>query len=258
MKKLILLTGSAICLVLTLSAQYTGDRDKYGDRSQAPQWQDRDRDYDNSYEEENGCKKSTGKNGRYKDYRTNSRYSNAPARVRDAFYRDFPRAGNVKWERDRGVWTAYFYQGRYSGIQSASYFSNGDRVGRNGNGGYVNSGYNNSLPLQVQRAFERDYPSASSVSWDRDSRIWTATFRSGLFGGTKTASYFENGERADNGTYPGNQSIPYRVQQSFERDYPNASSVSWAIAKGYYTATFRTGLLGTIRSATYDGNGNRV
>lgn len=63
----------------------------------------------------------------------NQKYSkNAPRKVRDAFYRDYPNARNVRWTKDRGVWTAYFDGGGwFGGSNSVSYAANGQRVSGN-------------------------------------------------------------------------------------------------------------------------------
>ncbi len=63
----------------------------------------------------------------------NGKYTNnAPRKVRDAFYRDYPNAGNVSWTKDRGVWTARFNGGGiFGGGNSVSYKANGQRVGSN-------------------------------------------------------------------------------------------------------------------------------
>ena len=60
----------------------------------------------------------------------NGKYSkNTPAKVRDAFYRDYPNAGNVSWTKSQGVWTAHFGSGLLN--RSVSYRANGQRVGSN-------------------------------------------------------------------------------------------------------------------------------
>lgn len=77
---------------------------------------------------------------RYDDDRYDNRYDrnvsynnyngNAPRRVRDAFYRDYPNAQNVRWTKNRGVWTASFKNGGlFGGSNSVSYAANGRRVG---------------------------------------------------------------------------------------------------------------------------------
>lgn len=56
--------------------------------------------------------------------------NNAPRKVRDAFYRDYPNASNVSWTKDRGVWTAHFNGGGiFGGGNSVSYKANGQRMG---------------------------------------------------------------------------------------------------------------------------------
>lgn len=50
---------------------------------------------------------------------------NQPAKVRDAFQRDYPNATNVSWSKYRGDWTATFGNGPF--MSTAVYHANGDR-----------------------------------------------------------------------------------------------------------------------------------
>lgn len=50
---------------------------------------------------------------------------NQPAKVREAFARDYPGAQNVTWSKYRGDWTATFRNGIYT--STAVYHANGDR-----------------------------------------------------------------------------------------------------------------------------------
>jgi hypothetical protein len=50
---------------------------------------------------------------------------NQPAKVRAAFQRDYPTAGNVTWYKYRGDWTASFRNGPF--ISTVLYHANGDR-----------------------------------------------------------------------------------------------------------------------------------
>ena len=50
---------------------------------------------------------------------------NQPAKVRAAFQRDYPNAGNVSWSKYRGDWTAGFGNGLYR--STALYHANGER-----------------------------------------------------------------------------------------------------------------------------------
>ncbi|MEO7445247.1 MAG: hypothetical protein ABIT96_09635 [Ferruginibacter sp.] len=57
---------------------------------------------------------------------TQGKYSkNTPAKVGDAFYRDYPNASNVSWSKDRGDWTATFGNGVWR--STAVYHANGQR-----------------------------------------------------------------------------------------------------------------------------------
>ncbi len=48
---------------------------------------------------------------------------------------------------------------------------------------------------------------------------------------------------------------PANVQSSFQKDYPNAGSVSWSKYRGDWTATFRNGAW--MSTAVYHANGDR-
>ncbi|HEX7847494.1 MAG TPA: hypothetical protein VF476_16955 [Chitinophagaceae bacterium] len=48
---------------------------------------------------------------------------------------------------------------------------------------------------------------------------------------------------------------PAKVRAAFQRDYPNATSVSWSKYRGDWTATFRNGPF--ISTAIYHANGDR-
>ena len=90
---------------------------------------------------------------RYEDNRYASRNNNVPRNVRDAFYRDYPNAKDVRWTKSRGVWTATFRNGIFNSSRSVSYAANGSRVSGN-NDVYVrkddrnkrNSNTRNTLP----------------------------------------------------------------------------------------------------------------
>lgn len=51
---------------------------------------------------------------------------NQPAKVRQAFMRDYPNATNVVWSKYRGDWTATFGSGLF-GSRTAVYHANGER-----------------------------------------------------------------------------------------------------------------------------------
>lgn len=51
---------------------------------------------------------------------------------------------------------------------------------------------------------------------------------------------------------------PAKVRAAFQRDYPNATNVSWTKNQGSWTATFNNGRIFNSRtSATYHSNGER-
>ena len=49
---------------------------------------------------------------------------------------------------------------------------------------------------------------------------------------------------------------PAKVRAAFQRDYPNATNVSWSKYRGDWTATFRRGMFGWS-TAVYHANGER-
>lgn len=84
----------------------------------------------------NKCGNGNNKHSKKYDRRDDDRYdrndtysNNAPRKVRDAFYRDYPNASAVNWTKDRGVWTANFKRGIFNSNTSVSYRANGERVG---------------------------------------------------------------------------------------------------------------------------------
>lgn len=80
--------------------------------------------------------KGRHKNRKDKKHDNNSgeKYAkNAPAKVREAFNRDFPNATNVSWTKRRNIWTANF-SGSIFGTNKASYTANGTRINNNSTG----------------------------------------------------------------------------------------------------------------------------
>ena len=73
---------------------------------------------------------------------------------------------------------------------------------------------------------------------------------------------YERNDRNDrNGSYDNKYSTntPRKVRDAFERDYPNASNVSWTKDRGVWTASFKKGgLFGGTNSVSYQANGQRV
>lgn len=60
-----------------------------------------------------------------------------------------------------------------------------------------------------------------------------------------------------NGKYAKN--APRKVRDALNRDYPNATNISWTKNRSIWTANFRnSGLFGGIRTASYKANGQRV
>jgi hypothetical protein len=86
--------------------------------------------------------------------------------------------------------------------------------------------------------------------------------------GTHDNDDHQNGKhkshKSGDGTYNSNhdnsgkysKNLPSKVRSSFNRDYPNATNVSWTKNEGYWTATFPNGIYRT--SVTYSANGQRT
>lgn len=86
--------------------------------------------HDDDDDDGNDDHQGRGKHHKEKHDNDNSegKYSkNAPAKVREAFNRDFPNASNVSWTKSRNIWTARF-NGSVFGTNRASYTANGTRV----------------------------------------------------------------------------------------------------------------------------------
>jgi hypothetical protein len=109
--------------------KYKKDKKNHDDRN--GEWRNDDdrREDDSRYDN----RRNDGSwNDQNNNQRNNQNAGNAPRKVRDAFYRDYPNASNVRWTKDRGVWTANFRSaGLFSGNRSVSYRANGERVGNN-------------------------------------------------------------------------------------------------------------------------------
>lgn len=75
----------------------------------------------------------------------------------------------------------------------------------------------------------------------------------GIFGRRNdNDDYKKNGQ----GKYAKNQ--PAKVRAAFQRDYPNATNVSWTKSQGDWTATFNNGgLFNSRTTAIYHSNGER-
>lgn len=124
MKKLLLLLMIAsVAISADATAQGRGQGKAKHHKKQKDHKRDRDDGYrynDNRYDNRYDNDRNTS-NGKYS--------KNAPRKVRDAFYRDYPNAGEVSWTKDRGIWTANFRGGGiFGGNNSVSYRANGERV----------------------------------------------------------------------------------------------------------------------------------
>ncbi|RYY69281.1 MAG: hypothetical protein EOO13_09980 [Chitinophagaceae bacterium] len=129
MKKLLLLLMVA-SVGLTADAVAQGRGNGNGKAKKYKKHQQQNDRYDNGrYDNDrNDDRYDNDRNNRNDDY--GNKYSkNAPRKVTDAFYRDYPNAGNVSWTKDRGVWTANFKRGGiFGGNNRVSYRANGQRI----------------------------------------------------------------------------------------------------------------------------------
>ncbi len=126
------------------------NRDYDNDRNRNDDWRNRDGDYRrddanrdgdwrnrrNDDDRNRDTRNGDWRTGRNDDDRYDRRYDQnsgqAPRKVRDAFYRDYPNASNVAWTKDRGIWSARFKRsGLFGGNTSVSYRANGERVSNN-------------------------------------------------------------------------------------------------------------------------------
>lgn len=83
--------------------------------------QEKDKDKEDKVKHEKGIWEGTSEKGGGGPKAS----KNQPAKVRQAFSRDYPNAGNVTWSKYRGDWTATFRNGLY--WSTAVYHANGDR-----------------------------------------------------------------------------------------------------------------------------------
>ncbi len=114
---------------------------------------------------------------------------NQPAKVRDAFYRDYPGATNVVWSKYRGDWTATFGSGLF-GSRTAVYHANGQRKDTRS---VIN---NDQLPgggSVWDRIFKRDRvsPATEVIQVERPG-IFDKIFRVGSLGNTTAKYLFYN------------------------------------------------------------------
>ena len=104
-----------------------------------------DKNYNNKNNDDDRYDRNNNDNGRYderNERNNNNRWNNnnqnnqpgkysknTPSKVGNAFYRDYPNAGNVSWTKSKGVWTAHFGNGLFN--RTVSYRANGQRVDGN-------------------------------------------------------------------------------------------------------------------------------
>ena len=123
MKKYILLFVISAGLCFSASAQR-----EHGKGHDKEKHEKHDDDDDDQYDDKGGQKKHG--NRRHDDNSRQKYAKNAPAKVREAFNRDFPNASNISWTKNRNIWTASF-SGSIFGTRQASYTANGTRVNSN-------------------------------------------------------------------------------------------------------------------------------
>jgi uncharacterized protein YxeA len=91
-------------------------------------------------------------------------------------------------------------------------------------------------PEQVGSNKEKEEKDRKDKS-DHEKKVWDGT-------------YTKEGD----GPKP-SKNQPAKVRSSFQRDYPNASGISWSKYRGDWTATFRNGAW--MSTAVYHANGER-
>jgi hypothetical protein len=73
-------------------------------------------------------------------------------------------------------------------------------------------------PAKVSAAFQKDYPNAGNVTWNKYRGDWTASFQNGPF--ISTAVYHANGERRDTRTTVTRNEVPRNVLDSIFKRRP--------------------------------------
>ncbi len=124
---------AAIIVSLSISAQgKSGDKGKNKDKKKVSVNQSQTNSegkQKNKVDKEDKEKKNHESkvwDGTHKDDNDGPKASkNQPAKVREAFQRDYPNAQNVTWSKYRGDWTATFRNGLFT--STAVYHANGDR-----------------------------------------------------------------------------------------------------------------------------------
>ncbi|MDB5202190.1 MAG: hypothetical protein JWQ27_1599 [Ferruginibacter sp.] len=138
MKK-ILFVLAAFTLSVSAMAQGKGkSKNKQEGKHEKHNRSDRDDDDDNDnrngrWNQQDNQNNQGNQNGVYNQNGQNGKYAkNVPAKVAQAFNRDYPGARNVSWTKSKGTWTATFNNGVFSN-GTAVYRSNGQRVDNNSN-----------------------------------------------------------------------------------------------------------------------------
>ncbi|MFZ1527646.1 MAG: hypothetical protein WAT19_02785 [Ferruginibacter sp.] len=127
MKKYLLLFAISAGLSLGAVAQNEQGKD-HGKSHNKEKKEKHNDDNHGEYDDNGGQQKHGSKNH---DNNRGGKYAkNAPAKVREAFNRDFPNATAVSWTKNRNIWTASF-SGSIFGTRQASYTANGTRVNKN-------------------------------------------------------------------------------------------------------------------------------
>lgn len=131
MKKIIILTA-LFAIATNISIAQGNGKAKNADKSKSKEKTDKvtgndkekskekDKDKEDKIKHEKGIWEGTSNSGGGP-----KASKNQPAKVRQAFSRDYPNAGTVSWSKYRGDWTATFRNGFY--WSTAVYHANGDR-----------------------------------------------------------------------------------------------------------------------------------
>jgi hypothetical protein len=88
--------------------------------------------------------------------------------------------------------------------------------GNNGNGPKPSK----NQPARVRSSFQKDYPTATNVSWNKYRGDWTATFGNGIY--MSTALYHANGNRRDTRTPLTRNEVPRNILDSIFKHRPGS------------------------------------
>lgn len=127
MKKYLLMLSGFVFSLTILAQGNSGDKGKRKDtpgNEKSVAWKYAELEQKEKKEKDDHKEKiwdgTSGKRGKGPKFSKNQ-----PAKVRAAFQRDYPNAGNISWSKYRGNWAASFGSGIY--MSTALYHANGER-----------------------------------------------------------------------------------------------------------------------------------